>query len=441
MSQDPRQPVRERETDLTLDDVARQVQPLPGSDRFKVVGLCLLILALCGIFAIAASQFLDDGSGHVVQQQIEQATDSAPEQSTPAESSALFPADPNWDAPRIFNFPIEPDQNIPTFEPPPVQRSTRPPLPSEAELDRQRRLFQVQRGLADLETLAERLSSAIDNWERVHRELLTNETGRRLASQTDLLEQYQALRAQDRPHSENLPRLQGEVTGLLSNRPLVATDVSGVATVEVRLPVLTQEVQQALLQYQTELQSLQQLLDQAATAPLAAITLEVALQQLTAARERERLQQIAEARRQAQLEVERQRQAALQQAAERERLTQEALSPTVLAALKPLTTKDVVQIRDVTPGGLALGERVPQPVPISLSKMRSLGLLDQTQQGMILLAILNSRSWTNRPRWPLQYSATEPALWTRQQHEMIATMQQSLISYGEILVEKGLLAP
>ncbi len=68
-------------------------------------------------------------------------------------------------------------------------------------------------------------------------------------------------------------------------------------------------------------------------------------------------------------------------------------------------------------------------------------MLEENEQGFRKLAVLNTRTWTNRPRWKFHYSAPEPNLWTPSQTAMIKKSQQYLIKYGEVLVEANKLAP
>ena len=124
---------------------------------------------------------------------------------------------------------------------------------------------------------------------------------------------------------------------------------------------------------------------------------------------------------------------------EYERLRREALSPKVLTLLAPLVTPDYTQPRQIT-NLLAHGEKSPKKEGVSLTRLKSLGVLDQTETGMKKLALLNTRQWTSRPRWQMEYNAPEPGLWTAQQFEMIRKSQEYLIKYGDILVQEGKLA-
>lgn len=112
----------------------------------------------------------------------------------------------------------------------------------------------------------------------------------------------------------------------------------------------------------------------------------------------------------------------------------------VLAALRPLTTPDFRQPTQIL-GLMATGETTSDKLPVSLSRLRALGVMDDSQSGMIKMAILNSSAWTQRPRWPLQYEAAEPQLWSAEQREMILAAQRYLREYGDSLVESGYLAP
>jgi hypothetical protein len=292
--------------------------------------------------------------------------------------------------------------------------------------------------------------------------LLTDEAGKCLAGNVVLIDRYLALQDEQRPTEDEITDFRDQLDALLP--PLESFDTSSELNPNwvSSIDDVEQQILKATQIYEEALESLEVLIVRGKSISPSSSTLEEAIAQRKVELAEERLKKTYDAAKQAReaktkeltrlaveaeeleldgliAEVER----AVEEAKRKrdyERLRQEALSPQVLSLLRPLTDLAYEQPRQIT-GGMATGEKTADKKPVSLRRLRELGVLDTSERGMIRVALLNSWGWTTRTRWPMKYEAAEPNLWSEKQSEMIRRTQQFLIKYGDVLVKEGILAP
>jgi hypothetical protein len=79
-----------------------------------------------------------------------------------------------------------------------------------------------------------------------------------------------------------------------------------------------------------------------------------------------------------------------------------------------------------------------EPQPMSLGKLMSIGVLDESVLGLKKLALLGGNRKLPEPRWSI---ASQPGNWSSADEEFLKKAQQMLRDYGEVLVSEGLLSP
>jgi len=122
--------------------------------------------------------------------------------------------------------------------------------------------------------------------------------------------------------------------------------------------------------------------------------------------------------------------------AKMEELIKEATAPEVLATLAPFVTP---QFSQPTLEGMAVRKRTTtEKRPVSLSWLLEVGALDDSDEGRKVLARIGADRDLPEPRWSFP---TEPGNWSETNIEFLNRAQQMLRDYGEILVDKGKLAP
>lgn len=123
--------------------------------------------------------------------------------------------------------------------------------------------------------------------------------------------------------------------------------------------------------------------------------------------------------------------------ARKKELMQKAEDPVILNALAPFTTKGYWQ------PGVARGKAIDL-IPVSLSKLRSIGALSPGADGLQKLLTCGTNEYHKkghdhvRPRWPYPPLVRDLK---PEQLEELKKAQGYLIELGDVLVEKGLLSP
>lgn len=124
-------------------------------------------------------------------------------------------------------------------------------------------------------------------------------------------------------------------------------------------------------------------------------------------------------------------------AAEKERLRRKARTAEVAHYLGAFFAAGAKQPREIQGTFLAF-EPMAEAGPISLTRLKTLGALDEGIEGLRRLNWIAADWQSDRPRWghPLN-----PAEWSPEARSFIVTSQELLRELGEVLVEDGRLAP
>lgn len=129
--------------------------------------------------------------------------------------------------------------------------------------------------------------------------------------------------------------------------------------------------------------------------------------------------------------------AAERAAAEKERLRGKAKTPAVAHYLGAFLAEGAKQPKDIQGTFLAF-EPTVEPGPVSLTRLKTLGALDEGMEGLRRLNWIASDWQSDRPRWghPLN-----PSEWSPEARAFIRESQKLLRELGPVLVEEGRLAP
>lgn len=129
--------------------------------------------------------------------------------------------------------------------------------------------------------------------------------------------------------------------------------------------------------------------------------------------------------------------AAERAAAEKERLRVKAKTAAVAHYLGPFFAPGAKQPKEIQGTFLAF-EPMADPGPLSLTRLKTLGALDEGIEGLRRLNWIASDWQNDRPRWghPLN-----PADWSPEARAFIREAQKLLRELGTVLVEEGRLAP
>ncbi|MBX3412411.1 MAG: hypothetical protein KF708_06970 [Pirellulales bacterium] len=291
--------------------------------------------------------------------------------------------------------------------------------------------------------------------------LLTNDAGRRIAGQTELVDQFRALLAEKRPPLELPIEMATAVRGMLEPLEKALADRDDVTAPPQGM---AEEFQRYAEEAQSQAAILRQLrftaeaiAEQANQSEPTDVTLAEALTQreraLAAAQarnlrermseaERESAEKVAAAREEAmRLEADR-KTAEIQARAEFEKLAARAKSPDVKRYLGTFLAKGYAQ-----PVGSYMGvkyERTTTEGPISFSRLETSGALERSMRGLQTLNLIASRgwssgnvSWHDRPTWQFPLDRE----FTKTDQEFIQRAQDLLRELGPTLVELKMLAP
>lgn len=356
-------------------------------------------------------------------------------------------------------------------------------------LDEQTRVKITAQELAEQIELARseitRLQTEIDDWQEMTEELMNTDLGRRIAADEDLLLQLHTLLAEDRPDPKLARNLQSRAETLMSfvNRALETPNAAHQPTPELRLQVdeLHQRARIAIPIMARRNQRLRAILAQAPEEfPADTPELQSAIEHIEdrwAARENQRIaDEVRKAREEkmkeleavrvenekklvdAQIEAERERgpqevasvRAAAEKAAEAERLRLqkekekaqreklerqfEAEYARMKGLLTPFTSKGYKQ-----PKGRMM-ERMPDPAPVSFSRLQGSGTLDRTARGLEALRwVTTANNYNDRPLGAFPPYETSSFNFDST-NNVVQGVQDFLIQYGPLMVEKGLLS-
>lgn len=345
----------------------------------------------------------------------------------------------------------------------------------------QRLLDQVATTDLAVQTLADEVSK----WQSAQRDLTLSDEGKRLAADATLLQQYRALCEQPRKSPEIPQQLRRRLEGLKAqaeeaakrpNLPINPQFASEIAAVET-------EAAAALKDYRDANDQLQVLRAQAPkTTPTGGITLEASLTKLKeqeaaqrlallnkelqktrdeedakeakrAAEEERRVRELkAEAERK---ENERKRELLRLQSDQRvQSLDHEIQSATAKKDKERLESefqKDLPEIRSLLKPYISDGSTQPQgrhfariggkPSPVSLGRLQASGALQPTDAGQrTLYGVTSANRLNDRDlgAFPTYFGGEDD--W-RAKAATVQRAQELLIKYGNLMVEKGMLAP
>ena len=404
--------------------ISRQLSRLPRNVRTSAAAAIFCLFALSTLLIYLAGFVFDD--------------DQDGELTTSDTTSEVTPEEPPFTSPSLAESESFPEEIHRQQQPPPPINTTF----SQQDAIRKAELIRVRSRAQQVREQWQELKDKSNEFQLTVKSLLTNPAGQQIAGSPALVEQFKTLQDKDRPASTEIDVIGEQLDILLE--PLESVSLSNVSSnLVAKIDELAQEIRQELGVIEQDRRLLNSLVAAAGSQEAADETLgrhlellsdrqaKAQLDQMAEDKERQRREKVVRAKQAKEAEAQRQR--------EYQRLRSEALSTEVLSLLAPLITPDYTQPRQIT-GMLAHGERSPKKEGVSLTRLKSLGVLDQNETGMKKLTLLNTRQWTSRPRWKMEYEAPEPGLWTAQQFEMIRKSQEYLIKYGDILVKEHKLA-
>ena len=117
-------------------------------------------------------------------------------------------------------------------------------------------------------------------------------------------------------------------------------------------------------------------------------------------------------------------------------LRAEALSPRVKSALAVFLKPRNLQPRAGV--GFVSMQTTFDNKPMSFSRIEGLGALEQSTEGLAMLARIGANQKLGELRWNKSWT---PNYWSEGDTNFLKTRQEMLIKYGPILVEEGLLSP
>lgn len=296
-------------------------------------------------------------------------------------------------------------------------------------------------------------------WHENVEPLLTNETGRCIAARTELLDQFRAVMAEDRPGPERAGAAEAAMQSLLEPLRNASNDNQDLSPVEARVLSEFQRLRDEARLHAGKLRQLRVRIEAIATQaggidagniPLAE-AIEQRERELAAIDARDLEARLAKAR----LEAAEAKAAAEEEAivaegartadairaqAEHKKLVARAKQPDVQRYLAPFLAPGYFQ-----PQGQHLTvsyTRTTQKQPVSFSLLEGTGALDDSIKGLQTLNLLASRGWVpdnpwhDRPYW--NFSVDRP--WSTADQEYVAHAQKLLRELGPTLVELQLLA-
>lgn len=303
------------------------------------------------------------------------------------------------------------------------------------------------------------LEQATAEWSKLTSDVLSNEAGRKLASQSDLVERTEALLEQTGRMRLSAAQLQAQRESLNTLLDVLvvpadnATEVSMPSgQLESDLQTQSREATRLLKEVRADLTSFQGLL----AASRDAAPSERSLQEVLADWSKARQQKLVDAQIEARRKAEQAAQLALQKAEQDKRAAEiaaEVAQKNAEAAVsrkaadeqqaaiarKQRIAKRKVEIeqhlRGFTTPGLGqptsgtMYQKGTKKIPVSLNGLRNLGAFEDSRAGLIKLYYAGSNVNNDRPRWGFDFN-----------EEQVLKAQQLLIELGEDMVAEGLLS-
>jgi len=350
---------------------------------------------------------------------------------------------------------------------------------ASARIQRQRVLFLA----AEVGRAVDACQAEIDGFRKTTEALLADEIGKQLASSPDLVKQFRAVTEQSLPG----PAIAADSRAVLSDLkarldaaqedPVDASSTPPALISSLR--TMRKEARDAKAAYERTNAELQSIIAEArASGGVATITLREAVQKLKQDEARARATLIAasvdEAKKQIDhaiaeehasqgatekaLELRRtQAMTTLQRKADEARLAEEAQAAElatqraylrsiegrqqVQSYLQPFVAPGFGQPHGYTVRNLSF-ETTSQKGPVSLGRLRQIGALKDDMEGISMLAAAANNFHNDRPKWAVRSYITvdPPANWSAAERQLAKRAQELLRTYGDALVEEGLLA-
>ncbi len=362
-----------------------------------------------------------------------------------------------------------PAQQLTTAPPPPDDSDSAPSVGSFSKQQlalQEAKLLRIRNQGERIRGQSEALSAAQNLLTMSLKPLGSDEAGRRIASSPELIDQYAALRQTALPAAQLTEELQGELAILL--KPLDEIETTQIEPdYTAALAEISGRIDAQLIAVKRDQRMLDALLSVASNRAAQAITLQAALKERSNELAEASLTDIAdavEASRQvgidrvtresaegqrkiaeAQREVQRLKEQQRLQVLEDERRAREAAI--AKAALEREFQRDLPQIRSLlrpliteglTQPGRNSFEPADQKGPVSLAKLRGTGALGPTAKARgglyYIVSTNNDRDLGSFPRY--RGGAQD----VQAQQRTMMRVQELVNKYGELMVEKGLLA-
>ena len=317
--------------------------------------------------------------------------------------------------------------------------------------------------IAQAERAIDHANDADRDWHRVQAEVRTNEAGRQLASDSDLLIQFIAL--------ENLAQSDDSVSNLQSSLNELAEEAETIAeqwsieSVKTRVVAIEEQAKQLNANYQGYRQALNRLLIQAAALPASSITLAETIETREQTRldgHRTRIAQLV-TKSKADIDAEYQRlvttyyedsqrvdklkgQLDLAQKTpmpQMPQLVEDKPDPALVKSYQSQKTVIATYLAPfITPGykqpdNLYSLKTTVDKLPMSYTGLLGVGALHDSEDGIKTLQYMMRGN--DRPDGG--YSLIELRLLKPDQIEQLKTAQKLLRSYGKLMVDDGLLSP
>lgn len=324
------------------------------------------------------------------------------------------------------------------------------------------------------------LLKSFNDWQNQVEPLLEGPKGRRIAGSAPHLERFVGVYEKERPSKSEISAYQDRLDALRGPLESATGDSAGVYAPSPELAGevrdLDGEILAALRQYKQDNLAVESIVESCAEIDPSESTLTNAIRAFSKAEQDRRIEMMAESRRQASEKINRELAAAeaakvevegrvelLEIKMQQQQAEDEFKELTALAAdqakareaarekaqLERDFVRDLPQIRKYLPAFLAEGYTQPDQYgaasptskkgPMSLSAMRSAGALREDVGGLSRLNIIASGSRNDRPvgGFPPWYGNVV----SEKNIPYVQTAQKYLLKYGDLMVEKGLLAP
>jgi hypothetical protein len=298
-------------------------------------------------------------------------------------------------------------------------------------------------------------------WAEKVEPLLTNDAGRKIAANVELVDQFTALMAEDRPVAVNAADKMRVIHEAIEPIEQALPDPNNTLAVSGEIVATLDDYRKQAKQTAEAMRKLrlrvEHLVRTAEAEAPAATTLKQAMEEREVALAAEDANELKEKLAATRAEATKKRIAAEQEAirmqseqeqadilarAEKEKLVARAKSADVKHYLATFLARSYFQ-----PVGNYMSvkyERTNEELPVSYTRIKSSGALDKSVQGLRTLVILASPGWSGNGNWhdrpPWQFDV-QTFTWSKSDQEFIQKAQDLLRELGPTLAELKMLAP